>query len=59
MIEMISNRSLNRVAETKKNFDKIQKNKAFYNLYEYGFLLRNADIVKGFKESIPYIEKSG
>lgn len=58
MIKMLSERSLNDVKAYNKTFKKIFKNRKYINLYEYGFLLRNSQIVFSYKESLKYIKES-
>lgn len=58
MIKMLSERSLNLVKEYKKTFRRIFKNKKYEDLYEYGFLLRNSQIVFSYNDSLRYINES-
>lgn len=58
MIKMLSERSLNNVKAYHKTFKKIFKSRNFINLYEYGFLLRNSQIIFSYKESLEYIKQS-
>lgn len=58
MIKMLSERSLNLVTEYQKTFKKVFKNKKYEDLYEYGFLLRNSQIIFSYKDSLQYINES-
>lgn len=58
MIKMLSERSLNDVKSYEKTFKQIFDNKRFVNLYEYGFLLRNSQIVFSLNKSLKYIKQS-
>lgn len=58
MIRMLSERSLNRVHDYEKTFKIIQKTRNFKDILEYGFFLRNAQIVLPYAASIEYLQKS-
>ena len=58
LIYMLSERSLNRVSNYRSIFEKMLKNKKYKSFLEYGFLLRNAQIVYSYRKSLRYIEKS-
>lgn len=58
MIKMLSERSLNDVKSYHKTFNRIFNNKKLVGLYEYGFLLRNSQIVFSYKDSLQYIKRS-
>ncbi len=58
MVKMLSERSLNRVRDYKNTFKRIEKSQNYQNVLEYGFFLRNAQIVLPYKASIQYVQKS-
>jgi len=58
LILLISKRSLNDYSACREIFDQIEKRRDFAKLPEYGYHLRNAEIVLSTTESIPYLEKS-
>ncbi len=58
MIKMLSERSLNDAKAYRKTFQKIFQNKKYQDIYEYGFLLRNSQIVLSYTESLKYIQQS-
>ena len=58
MIKMLSERSLNNFKEYNKTFNQIFQNKAYVKIYEYGFLLRNSQIIFSYKNSLKYIKQS-
>lgn len=58
MIKMLSERSLNKEKEYVKTFRKIFFRKKYNKCYEYGFLLRNSQIVYSYLDSLKYIKKS-
>lgn len=58
MIRMLSERSLNDEKAYQKTFNSLFKNPTYTNIDEYGYLLRNSQIVFSFSESIKYINES-
>lgn len=58
LIRMLSERSLGKHNQCRKTCRKIERTEAYHNLLEYGFFLRNKQIVLPFKESLPFIEQS-
>lgn len=58
LIQMISERSLNQKKLYKRTYRKIKRNRQYRNCLEYGFFLRNSQIVLQYKKSIPYLKKS-
>lgn len=58
MIKMLSERSLNKKKEYLKTFRKIFYRKKYMKYYEYGFLLRNSQIVYSYLDSLKYIKRS-
>ena len=55
---MLSERSLNIDNEFHATFRKIEKNDKFKDLLEYGFFLRNSQIVLPFGKSLSYLQRS-
>ena len=58
MTQMLSERSLGLHSQCQETCQKIENTAAFHNLLEYGFFLRNKQIVLPFEESLLYIEQS-
>ena len=59
LIKMIATASINRYGECEKIFDDICNNKEIYSKYfEYGFFLRNSEIVLSLRDAIPYLKES-
>ena len=59
LIKMIATASINKYDECIKIFEYIYNNKDIYSKYfEYGFFLRNSEIVLSLKEAIPYLKES-
>lgn len=58
MIRMLSERSQNDEKAYLKTFRSIFNNTNYKDIYEYGFLLRNSQIVFSFLESLKYINES-
>lgn len=58
MVKMLSERSLNRVRDYEKTFKRIEKTQDYKNELEYGFFLRNAQIVFSYKASLEYLQRS-
>lgn len=58
MTQMLSERSLGLPEQCRKTCQGIERTAAFHDLLEYGFFLRNKQIVLSYEESLPYIEKS-
>ena len=58
MIRMLSERSQNDEKAYLKTFKSIFNNTKYKDIYEYGFLLRNSQIVFSFSESLKYIKES-
>lgn len=58
LIKMISEASNNRYDSCLSIFKDIEENDKYHNYIEYGFLLRNSEIVLPIKQSLQYIHKS-
>lgn len=58
LTQMLSERSLGLNSQCRNTSQKIEQTKEYQNLLEYGFFLRNKQIVLSYKESLPYIEQS-
>lgn len=58
LTQMLSERSLGRIDQCREISEKIEKTAAYQSLLEYGFFLRNKQIVLSYEESLPYIEQS-
>lgn len=58
MVQMLSERSLGLYNQCRDTCEKIEKTTAFHGLLEYGFFLRNKQIILQFEESLTYIEQS-
>lgn len=58
MVQMLSERSLGLHDQCRATCQNIEKTTAFHNLLEYGFFLRNKQIVLQFEESLRFIEQS-
>lgn len=59
MIKMIAAASINQYDECTKIFEYIYNNKDIYSKYfEYGFFLRNSEIVLSLRDAIPYLKES-
>lgn len=59
LIKMIANASINRYNNCIDIFNDIHINRQKYSkYYEYGFFLRNSEIILGLKEAIPYLNES-
>lgn len=58
MTQMLSERSLGLRNQSQETCKRIEKTEKFHGLLEYGFFLRNKQIVLPFEESLPYIEQS-
>lgn len=58
MIQMLSERSLGQHDQCRKTSQRIERTEEYHDLLEYGFFLRNKQIVLSFQESLPYIEQS-
>lgn len=58
MIQMLSERSVNNSRAYNKIFNELYNNKKYKNIYEYGFLLRNSQIVLSYSECLPVLEES-
>ncbi len=58
MVQMLSERSLGLHNQCRATCKKIENTTAFHDLLEYGFFLRNKQIVLQFEESLSYIEQS-
>lgn len=61
LIRMVTYYSIGDTSSCTAEFDSMYNNPKYVNCFEYGFLLRNAELVKissGYGESIPYYEKS-
>lgn len=58
MTQMLSERSLGLRNQCQETCKRIEKTEEFHDLLEYGFFLRNKQIVLPFEESLPYIEQS-
>lgn len=58
LTQMLSERSLGLISQCRKTSEKIEKTVEYQDLLEYGFFLRNKQIVLSYKESLPYIERS-
>ena len=55
---ILSNKSLARITECQSMFDKIKSTKKYHHIYEYGFFLRNSQILLKYSDSIPFVEES-
>jgi predicted transcriptional regulator/GTPase SAR1 family protein len=58
LVRLVANFDIGESGKTMAEFAAIYKNKKFVNLFEYGFLLRNAELVFNYQESLPYYKKS-
>lgn len=58
LTQMLSERSLGLHNQCRKTCRKIEETEAYHNLLEYGFFLRNKQIVLSFESSLPFIEQS-
>lgn len=58
MTQMLSERSLGLHKQCQETCERIENTEEFHNFLEYGFFLRNKQIVLPFEESLPYIEQS-
>jgi len=58
LIKMISCASLNRYSDCMDIFNEIYQNKKYIEFKEYGFFLRNSEIVLSFEESLVFLEES-
>lgn len=58
MIKMLSERSLNDARSYYITFQEINKKLDYRNLLEYGFFLRNTQIVFSYQKSLPYLKRS-
>ncbi len=58
LVYLVTNYDLGNEKIAKKEFSKLIKNEKYINCIEYGFLLRNAELVFSFKKSLPYYKKS-
>ena len=58
MIKMLSERSLNRTKDYENTFRAIEKMQSYRSILEYGFFLRNAQIVFSYVESLKYLQQS-
>ena len=58
MIKMLSLRTLNMKKEYRQLYNDLLNNKVYKNCLEYGFLLRNSEILYSPVNDIPYIERS-
>lgn len=58
MIRMLSERSQNNEKAYQKTFKSLFNNSKYKDIYEYGFLLRNSQIVYSFSDSIQFINES-
>jgi len=58
LLLIVSLRSSNRFLEAEAMFSEVAENRAYESLPEYGYFLRNAEIVLDRDESIAYIRKS-
>ncbi|MBO5511201.1 MAG: hypothetical protein J6B24_05660, partial [Clostridia bacterium] len=58
MVKMLSERSLGLDKSYISTFYEIERKQEFKSLLEYGFLLRNAQIVLSYSDSLPYLQRS-
>ena len=58
LIQMISYYDLREYEKCNSEFFSLIRNATYADLYEYGFLLRNAELVLSYKESLPYFQES-
>ena len=58
MIQMLSERSLGLFDQCRQTSQRIERTEKYHSLLEYGFFLRNKQIILSFEESLPYIEQS-
>ena len=58
LVRMLSERSMGEYDKCRETCRKIEKTEAYHDFLEYGFFLRNKQIVLPFEESLPFIEQS-
>jgi hypothetical protein len=58
LVKLVTNYDIGNEKETAEEFHFLYRNKKFKNCFEYGFLLRNAELVFTYEESLPYYKKS-
>lgn len=58
LTRMLSERSMGEHNRCRETCRKIERTEAYHNLLEYGFFLRNKQIVLPFEESLPFIKQS-
>lgn len=58
MIQMLSERSINHFRKCRWIYYKLRWSHSYHKYLEYGFLLRNSQIVLSYSKSIPQLEKS-
>jgi tetratricopeptide (TPR) repeat protein len=54
LVRLITNYSLGNTAATNGEFESLFDNHKFTHCFEYGFLLRNAELVFSYQDSLPY-----
>jgi hypothetical protein len=58
LVRLITNYSLGNNNATKEEFNYLYGNRRFINCFEYGFVLRNAELIFSYQESLPYYRMS-
>jgi tetratricopeptide (TPR) repeat protein len=58
LVRLVTYFDIGEIELTKREFEKLYKIKKYRNILEYGFLLRNAELVFSYKDSLPYYKKS-
>ena len=58
LVRLVTNFDVGNIEATRSEFRDIYQNKRFSDLFEYGFLLRNGELVFSTRDSLPYYEKS-
>ena len=54
LVRLVTNYSLGNTAATKEEFARLFGNDKFSKCFEYGFLLRNAELIFSYQDSLPY-----
>jgi tetratricopeptide (TPR) repeat protein len=54
LVDLITSYALGDNGAAKRGFDYLYENEKFANFFEYGFLLRNAELIYSYQESLPY-----
>ncbi|MCB9186443.1 MAG: ATP-binding protein [Flavobacteriales bacterium] len=58
LVKLVTNFDIGNSAEAEKEFNFLYRNERFTKCFEYGFLLRNAELVFSFRDSLPYYKES-